>query len=93
MKRAWSLDGAFVRNQFWPFVLNTAVQDVKQMQTAFGSNSGNGKVAKGTLDEYRAERVGLSAAWIKACYDNLKPGSTFVTVGATMFPGTIIIFR
>ena len=87
------LDGAFVRSQFWPFVLNTAVQDVKQMQTAFGSNSGNAKVAKGTLDEYRAERVGRSAAWIKACYDNLKPGSTFVTVGATIRPGTMLIFR
>ncbi len=63
------------------------------MQTAFGSNSGNGKVAKGTLDEYRAERVGRSAAWIKATYDNLKPNSTFVTVGGTRHPGTIILFR
>ena len=87
------LDGTFVRHQFWPFVLNTAVQDIKLMQTAFGSNSGNGKVAKGTLDEYRAERVGRSAAWIKATYDNLKPNSTFVTVGGTRYPGTLIIFR
>ena len=93
MYLATYLDGTFVRHQFWPFVLNTAVQNVKQMQTAFGSNTHNAKIAKGTLDEYRAERVGRSAAWIKACYDNLKPGSTFVTVGATMFPGTIIIFR
>ena len=86
-------DGAFVRHQFWPFVLNTAVQNVKQMQTAFGSNTHNAKIAKGSLDEYRAERVGRSATWIKACYDNLKPGSTFVTVGATVHPGTILIFR
>ena len=87
------LDGTLVRHQFWPFVLNVAVQDTKVMQTAFGSNSGNAKVAKGTLDEYRAERVGRSAAWIKATYDNLKPGSTFVTVGTTRYPGTILIFR
>ena len=87
------LDGTFVRHQFWPFVLNTAVQDTKLMRSAFGSNSGNGYVAKGTLDEYRAERVGRSAAWVKATYDNLKPNSTFVTVGGTRYPGTIILFR
>jgi len=87
------LDGELVNREFWPFVLNTAVQDVKLMQTAFGSNSGWAKVAKGTLDEYRVERVGRSAAWIKACYDNLKPDSTFVTVGSTRYQGTIIIFR
>ena len=34
-----------------------------------------------------------NAAWIKATYDNLKPGSTFVTVGTTRYPGTILIFR
>ena len=33
------------------------------------------------------------AAWIKATYDNLKPNSTFVTVGTTRYPGTILIFR
>jgi len=90
------LDGTLLRRQFWPLVLNTAVQDFKVMQTGFGSNSlsaTNGKQAKGTLDEYRAERVGRSAAWIKACYDNQKPGSTFVTVGSTRYPGTILIFR
>ena len=87
------LDGTFVRRQFWPFVLNTAVQDTKLMRAAFSSNSANAHIAKGTLDEYRAERVGRSAAWVKATYDNLKLGSTFVTVGATRYPGTILIFR
>ena len=90
------LDGTLLRRQFWPFVLNTAVQDTKLVQTAFGCNTTsttNGKTARGTLDEYRAERVGRSAAWIKACYDNLKPGSTFVTVGTTVRPGTMIFFR
>ena len=90
------LDGTLLRRQFWPFVLNTAVQDTKVMQTAFGcntSNPTNGKTARGTIDEYRAERVGRSAAWIKATYDNLKPNSTFVTVGGTRYPGTIILFR
>ena len=36
---------------------------------------------------------GTALAWIKATYDNLKPGSTFVTVGTTRYPGTILIFR
>ena len=87
------LDGALQKMTFWPFVLNTAVQNYVMMKTAFGNNVSKYNLAKGALDEYRVERVGRSAAWIKACYDNLKPGSTFVRVGNTRYPGTLLIFR
>ena len=87
------LDGALQKMTFWPFVLNTAVQNYVMMKTAFGNNVSKYNLAKGALDEYRVERVGRSAAWIKACYDNLKPGSTFVRVGTTRYPGTLIMFR
>ncbi len=87
------LDGALQGMTFWPFVLNTAVQNYVMMKTAFGNNVSQYNLAKGSMDEYRVERVGRSAAWIKACYDNLKPGSEFVTVGNTRYPGTLLMFR
>ena len=74
-------------------MLNTAVQNYVMMKTAFGNNVSKHHLAKGALDEYRVERIGRSAGWIKACYDNLKPGSTFVRVGNTRYPGTLIIMR
>ena len=52
------------------------------MQTFFGNDINSYSRALGTIDEYRVERTGRSAAWIKACYENLRPGSTFVTVEA-----------
>jgi hypothetical protein len=36
----------------------------------------------GALDEVRVSPVPLSAAWVRAEYENLRPGSTFVRVGA-----------
>lgn len=87
------LDGELVNREFWPFILNAATLDTKRVRTGFGTNSGDNLLARGSLDEYRVERVGRSAAWVKACYDNLKPGSVFVSVGTTRRPGTIIITR
>lgn len=87
------LDGAEVRHAFWPFVLNTGALNHKYMAIEFGSNNAADYHARGALDEFRSERIGRSAAWIKACYDNQRLGSTFVTVGTTIRQGTLIIFR
>lgn len=86
-------DGEPVRSVLWPFVLNTAYQDNKLMRTAFGNNVNQYNLMLGSLDEYRAERVGRSASWIKACYDNQRPGSTFVSVGPTFRKGIVLSIR
>ncbi len=86
-------DGELVRSVLWPFVLNTAYQDNKLMRTSFGNNINQYNLMLGSLDEYRAERVGRSASWIKACYDNQRPGSTFVSVGPTFRKGIVLSIR
>ena len=87
------LDGVQQKKTFWPFVLNTTVQNYVKMSTGFGNAINAYNLAKGSLDEYRVERVGRSEAWIKAAYDNLKPNSNFVTVGNTQMPGAILSIR
>lgn len=87
------LDGVQVNQAFWPFVLNAGVLGHKQMTTNFGNNVNQYNRACGALDEYRAERVGRSAAWIKACYDNQKPDSDFVTLGRVIIPALTVILR
>ena len=87
------LDGECVKSVFWPFVLNAGLQNNKRMQTFFGNDINAYSRALGTVDEYRVERTGRSAAWIKACYENLRPGSTFVTVNEPYGNGTVILVR
>lgn len=86
-------DGSLMHRAYWPFVLNEGLKGNVKGKTAFGSDGQNSTISLGTLDEYRAERVGRSAAWIKACYDNQRPGSTFVTVGGFFRLGMVITFR
>lgn len=63
------------------------------MQVFFGaSSSGSSKVANGALDEYRAEKMGRSADWIRACWKN-QATRTFCTVGPVCGRGLAIIFR
>ena len=63
------------------------------MQVHFGAApSGSSKVANGALDEYRAEKVGRSADWIRACWKN-QATRTFCTVGPVCGRGLAIIFR
>ncbi|HNX05291.1 MAG TPA: hypothetical protein PKI32_07295, partial [Opitutales bacterium] len=81
-------DGACVTNVFWPFVLNEGSLCSSNIRTSFFSNSGSNPF-EGSIDEYRAERTGRSPAWIKACYDNQKGTSTFVTVGPVWGDGTV----
>jgi hypothetical protein len=87
------LDGECVKSVFWPFVLNAGLLNNKRMQTFFGNDINQYSRALGTIDEYRVERTGRSAAWIKACYENLRPGSTFVTVNEPYGNGTVILVR
>jgi hypothetical protein len=87
------LDGECVKSVFWPFVLNAGSLNNKRMQTYFGNEINKYSLALGTIDEYRAERTGRSAAWIKACYENLRPGSTFVTVDRPYRSGAVILIR
>ncbi len=85
-------DGACVTNVFWPFVLNEGSLCSSNIRTSFFSNSGSDCFA-GSIDEYRAERTGRSPEWIKACYDNQKETSTFVTVGPVLGDGTVFSVR
>ena len=63
------------------------------MQVHFSAApSGSSKVANGALDEYRAEKVGRSADWIRACWKN-QATRTFCTVGPVCGRGLVIIFR
>ena len=63
------------------------------MKLHFGASpSGSSKVANGALDEYRAEKVGRSADWIRACWKN-QATRTFCTVGPVCGRGLAIIFR
>ena len=52
-----------------------------------------GKFFFGTLDETRIESAVRSADWIKACYDNQRQDSDFVTFGEVAAPpgGTLIM--
>ena len=86
-------DGELVRRTPWPFILNNAVNDHKYIELAFGNNVSNYSRYNGFIDECRLERVGRGADWVKATYDNLKSGSTFVTVGPTEQPGLILFVR
>lgn len=86
-------DGVQVNKAFWPFVLNAGILDHKLMSVGFGNNTSTYNRARGALDEYRSERVGRSAAWIKACYDNQRPGSMFVTLDKVIIPALKIILR
>ena len=63
------------------------------MNVYFGAApSGSTKVADGALDEYRAEKVGRSADWIRACWKN-QATRTFCTVGPVCGRGLSIIIR
>lgn len=86
-------DGVCLKSTFYPFVLNGGLLGGTRAQTYFGNSINQYQRAKGSIDEYRAERVGRSAAWIKACYDSQRPDSTFVTVGQTSGPGAVIVLR
>ena len=58
----------------------------------FGSApSGNAKMT-GALDEYRMERVGRSADWIRACWKN-QATDTFCTVSRVHGHGLRLIVR
>jgi hypothetical protein len=48
------------------------------------------------IDEVRLSNVARSAPWIKACYDNQKPGSAFLAVGPQQIPtvaGTLFMVQ
>ena len=63
------------------------------MNVYFGAApSGSTKVADGALDEYRAEKVGRSADWIRACWQN-QATRTFCTVGPVCGRGLAVIIR
>lgn len=47
-----------------------------------GLSSSPARFLVGTLDEVRVSDVARSAAWVKACWDMVKPGSTFLSYGA-----------
>jgi len=55
----------------------------------------SGKYFHGTLDETRIESTVRSADWIKACYDNQREDSAFVTFSQVDAPpsGTLIMLR
>ena len=87
------LDGECKKSTFFPLVLNAGVIQDKKMKVAFGNNTRYYYCARGSIDEHRVERVGRSAAWIKACCDNQRPGSAFVKVGGTHTTGTVVVLR
>jgi hypothetical protein len=87
------LDGVCKQTTRWPMILNAGLLNVKRMTTGFGNNIQGHDLARGAMDEYRLERVGRSDSWIKACYDNLRPDSTFVSVGTTEGQGMILLVR
>jgi hypothetical protein len=86
-------DGVCIKSRWWPLVLNGGALPNKNIYVSFGNAVNQYNRAHGSIDEYRAERVGRSAAWIKACYDNQKQGSSFVTVGGTYASGMVIVVR
>jgi hypothetical protein len=55
----------------------------------------SGKYFFGTLDETRIESAVRSDDWIKACYDNQRVDSDFVSFGNVLAPpgGTLIMLR
>jgi hypothetical protein len=46
------------------------------------AGSGDSNFYDGLMDELRVATVLRSADWVKTEYDNQKPGSTFISVGA-----------
>jgi hypothetical protein len=87
------LDGECVKKTLWPLVLNGGHLNSKRMVTGFGNNITIHNLARGGIDEYRLERVGRSLEWIKACFDNQRADSTFVTVGNTERQGMFMLVR
>ena len=89
------LDGVQVTNLEFRAAFGVDPRDNRETteQVFFGAApSGGSKVADGALDEYRAEKVGRSADWIRACWKN-QATRTFCTVGPVCGRGLTIIFR
>ena len=89
------LDGVQVTNMEFRAAFGVDPRDNRETteQVFFGAApSGGSKVADGALDEYRAEKVGRSADWIRACWKN-QATRTFCTVGPVCGRGLTIIFR
>ena len=89
------LDGVQVTNLEFRAAFGVDPRDNRETteHVSFGAApSGNNKVAGGALDEYRAEKVGRSADWIRACWQN-QATRTFCTVGPVCGRGLVIIIR
>ena len=89
------LDGVQVTNLEFRATFGVDPRDNRETteHVSFGAApSGNNKVVDGALDEYRAEKVGRSADWIRACWQN-QATRTFCTVGPVCGRGLAIIIR
>lgn len=85
-------DGVVLSRLAYPFTLGVGWSE-SMLNSFFACTSSGVNQFVGSLDEYRFERRGRSAEWIKACYDNQKSGSVFAKVGPTAYRGLAIVVR
>ncbi|MBO7689166.1 MAG: DUF2341 domain-containing protein, partial [Kiritimatiellae bacterium] len=88
------LDGVQVTNVPFRATFGVSPNDNREtaMTVSFGAAPSGSTKMNGALDEYRAEKVGRSADWIRACWKN-QATRTFCTVGPVCGRGLAIIFR
>ena len=87
------LDGVQVTNVPFQVAISAYPNFMKPKAPLFfgSAPSGNAKMT-GALDEYRMERVGRSADWIRACWKN-QASDTFCTVSRVHGHGLRLIVR
>jgi len=73
------------------FLFAGAWSTITELDAFYGCTSADSNHLVGGLDECRFERTGRSETWLKACYDNQKPGSTFATVAPTALGSGLIL--